>query len=175
VIVFITNIQNKGKTLTLVHTLAELLMNGGYSPKEVAGNLTIRMRGYTKYKNEELRAYIEDMLKNEVRHKVVLIDEVDGVYPARFWNRGRQTEQLLGLWQDFKLFNWFIMTGHIGNAGSDLIVRAAATVYIEPTYIKGEDKIYINGYDKRSRSPFYQTIHPASAMFPFYKRWEPIK
>ena len=150
-------------------------MKGGYSPREVVGNLTIKMRGYTKYTKDELRQYIENMLKHEVRHKVVLIDEVDGVYPARFWNRGRQTEQLLGMWQDFKLFNWFLMTGHIGNAGSDLIVRSAASVYVEPTYIKGEDTIYLKVFNKQRNSLSYDSIYPASAMFPYYKRWEPIK
>ena len=174
-IVLITNTQDKGKTLTMVHTMADLVANHGYKPKEVVGNLTIRMKGYTKYSNEELKKYIEVMVTKGIRHKIVMIDEVDGVYPARFWNRGRQTEQLLGMWQDWKLFNWFLMTGHKGNAGVDLIVRATSSVYIEPTYIKGEDTIYLTYYNKREDRFGYDSIKPASAMFPFYNRWQPIK
>lgn len=173
-IVNIKNKQDTGKTATLVSLYLDLCLRWGYSPQEAIGNLKIETPGFTAVKNEELREYIKKMVQKGYRHKIILIDEADGVFPARFWHNTDQTTRLLGFWQDFKLFNWILMTSHPGK-GIDLIIREAISISIIPFYNKKEDTIYctiVNGHDL---SITEDTIYPAHRIFPFYHRWQPVK
>lgn len=174
-IALITGHQDTGKTATMLATALELTRAGGYSPAEMIGNLMVKVPGYTRLDNANLREYLKQTITKGIRHKIILIDEIDGVFPARFWQSRSQTESLLGLWQDFKLFLWIIATGHAEGAGADVLIRRAQLIEIVPNYNLAEDRIYLEVNNRYKGRIFRESIYPASALFPLYKRWDPIK
>lgn len=83
----------------------------------------------------EMRLFVRGMVEKHLQHLIVIIDEIDRVFPHRFWNRFEQTESLLGLWQDEKLFHILIGTMHVGK-GMDLLLRESMQVEIFTKYDK---------------------------------------
>lgn len=166
--------QDCGKTSTMVAAFLSLCLNFGYTPEEAVGNLTVNVPGYKKLTNEKLRDFIKNMITKNYRHRIVLMDEADGVYPARFWHKQSQTDDLLGFWQDFKLFNYVLMTTHPGR-GVDLMLRESTRIEVIPKYVKADDAIYLTILNDIDLAIIRNKIYPASKLFQFYKRWEPVK
>jgi hypothetical protein len=166
--------QDTGKTLTMVATLQELCLRHGYSPSEAVGNVGVNLDGFVKLNNDGLREYVKRTCSEGLRHKIILIDEIDSVFPARFWSDKAQTETLLGLWQDVKLFNWVLYTAHLGKA-IDKIIRDCTQIVVIPEYVREDDAIYLEIIDGLDLMVFGDVIYPASAVFPLYDRWEVVQ
>jgi len=178
VIVGIKNWQDKGKTVLAVGTALELVLRHGYSFDEITANLNLTFPVYPRpicLNNEKMREYIKDMVETGIRHKIVIIDEADRVFPARFWQRHEQTDALIGLWQDYKLFNYIIYTAHRGT-GTDVILREVTQIELEPEYDETNDCIpftIYNALDGRVSNDCLLDV--SKNVFPYYNRWEIIK
>lgn len=165
--------QDQGKTLVMVRTAIWLMAYGGYHPSECYGNVDIDIDGYHFLSSDDMVDLLTRMVKEEVRHKVILLDEVDRIFPHRFWSSKEQTNALLGLWQDVKLFNYILWTAHLGGA-VDLLLRECTQITVIPKYDKLADCVnaeIISNVDMRVASVVFDT---ASATFPLYNRWAPV-
>ncbi len=89
----------------------------------------VELDTYHYLTNINMRKFMGNVVKNGLKHKIILIDEIDRVFSHRFWHDREQTESLLGLWQDEKLFNYIIGTAHIGKA-IDTLIRESMQVEI---------------------------------------------
>lgn len=165
--------QDTGKTLTMVATLLELCRFHGYKYSEAVGNVGVNMPGFTKLNSQQLREYVKRTCSEGLKHRIILIDEIDSVFPARFWSDKEQTEALLGLWQDVKLFNWVLYTAHLGKA-IDKIIRDCTQVVVIPEYVREDDTVYLEVIDGLDLEVFEDAIYPASDVFKFYDRWEVV-
>lgn len=171
----IRGIQDCGKTATMVAAIRQHLLCDGYVPDEVYVNFKLNIPGCHCLNNAQMRLFIRKMIAEGLRHKIIGITEADRLFPARFWNNREQTETLLGLWQDEKLFNLVYYDAHIGTS-VDLVLRQTRQMAMIPKYFKVLDKIrvlYINGLFRRE---YYLWIDNVSkVIFPYYNRWEVIK
>lgn len=180
--------QDAGKSATAVGIAKELIRYHGYKPWEVIANLCLRWQGSHAVTNDGMRQIVKAMVQEGVRHKILIIDEADRVFPARFWHQAEQTEALLGLWQDEKLFNHIIYTQHLGK-GVDTMMHKATQIQIIPKYHKAADLINLIVINRVDGKVFYQngelTIRPriyrdqllnvSKNIFPDYDRWEIIR
>jgi hypothetical protein len=173
-IIGIRAFQDKGKTALAIAIALELCLNHGYSFSEIHANLPLNFPIDDKshlYDNIGLRKYIHNMVENGERHKIVIIDEADRVFPARFWQKPEQTEALIGLWQDYKLFNYVIYTAH-GGTGVDVVLRQVTQIELEPDYDPVTNSIpfviynAIDGYVSDDR-----LLNVSERIFPYYNRW----
>ena len=172
-IVGIKAAQDMGKTSIMVRSCLYLLAYGGYRPEECYGNLFVNVPGFNVMNNAGLSDFMRTMVSKRMRHKVILIDEADGVFPHRFWQDKEQSKALLGLWQDIKLFNWIFWTAHLGNA-VDVLLRECTQVTVIPKYRRSVDRtdaVIISSIDYTSRFVVFDHI---SRIFPYYKRWDPV-
>jgi ATPase family associated with various cellular activities (AAA). len=114
-----------------------------------------------------------EMQTGQWDNTIVLIDEIDGLYPQ--WGHGDKEAQkdLSGAYQDEKMHVQMYCTTHKPN-NFNKILRDAAEVIAIPDYDKAEDTIYIKFIDGRYRSVNEMTIHPASAYFGVYRRDEKV-
>lgn len=171
-IVHYRGIQDCGKTATAVATVRRLIKRNGYDPGEVIANIHLKIPGTHSTNNDLMRRFVLDMVSKGLKHKVVLIDEADRVFPARFWQNNEQTTALIGLWQDVKMFNWILWTAHRGT-GVDLLLRQTTQVGVRPRYYKNLDLIKARVYNSIYESKSTITIPEVSRhVFPFYDRWE---
>lgn len=164
------SIQDQGKTLCAVAQAVHLVTRGGYSPDEVYSNVKLTMPGSHWLSSEELRDLMGDVVRRSRRHLVLLIDEINRVYPARFWGDKERTMELLTIWQDVKAFMQIIYTTHVGNS-VDLLVREATQFVNVPRYVPERDMVRIisvNSLDMRVKR---FVLHPASDYFREYDRW----
>lgn len=164
--------QGTGKTLTMIALMKWLCLYRGYAPSECIGNITIDAPGYTKLNNHSMRGYLKSMLTRGIRHKVILIDEIDRVFPGRFFSSPEQIETLVGLWQDEKLFSWIIYTEHSAEAGIDKILRDSAQIIVVPGLDKKRDVLDIKGINMIKLCRFKFSARPASKLYDDYDRWE---
>lgn len=156
--------QRKGKTTLLVGKVVNLVEHGRAQPGEpvykyktsqIYSNLRLfrpdgtELADYHYMKNREIRQFVKTMVENGLNHIIIIVDEIDRVFPHRFWNSKEQTEALLGLWQDEKLFVEFFGTAHIGK-GIDLIIRES----MQFEYIVSR-----KGVNKRSNTLEYTVIN----------------
>ena len=126
--------EGKGKTLWLVHLYRYLIDSGMFTPYNATGNIILKGKygiGYTVRKGEELRQYLWDMTHQPYTHKIVIIDEIDSEFPARFFASKEQTEIALRMWHVQKLGNFVLMSSHMGNS-TDLIFHLASHYLIYP-------------------------------------------
>lgn len=126
--------ESTGKTLWVAHKYRYLIDKGLYTPDEAVGNITFKGKygyGYTILKGEDLRQYLWDLTHKPYQHKIVIIDEIDSEFPARYFTDREQTEIALRLWHTAKLHNYIFMTSHIGNS-ADVIMHLASHYYIFP-------------------------------------------
>lgn len=173
-IVGITGRQGDGKTLLACCFTKRLWEEGGYQPSETVGNVAINVPGVTRLNNVDLRAYVGGMVAENQRHKIILLDEVDRVFPARFFSDKSQTETLIGLWQDEKLFNYVIYTCHPGTS-VDKIIRDSTQRWVYPRLDKAGDILRYDVIDylklRRSRGAVLRASNIWSVER-FYDRWE---
>jgi len=165
--------QGEGKTLSMVALASMLVQHHGYGWSDCIGNVAVDRVGYKALNNNNLRQYIAQMVDREFRHKIILIDEVDRVFPARFFADKEQTETLIGFWQDEKLFNYILYTAHPG-ISTDKIIRDSTQMICIPKYVKEKDKVrltIVNGYKCKV---YQKRIENVSLLFPIYDRWQVV-
>jgi hypothetical protein len=173
-IVGVRAFQDKGKTALAIGTAKELVLYHGYSTAEVVVNLNLRWPDCHVLTNPQMRQYITRMVTHGLKHKIIILDEVDRLFPARFWHDKEQTEALIGLWQDVKLFNWIIYTAHKGT-GTDIILRECTQVELEPEYDELRDLIDFTVYNAIDGLVYDDALlNVSKTIFPDYDRWEPI-
>lgn len=176
-VVEFVNSADKGKTLAMVGLTTWLLQNAGYKSEEVIGNISYFVKGYTKYDNYNLRLKILEILKTEAKHMIIMCDEMEGVFPARFYQEKEQIKQLLGLWQCTKRRVWLLYTDHEG-VGVDKMGRDATNFSIEPWVDLENDVIVldkiINAIDKVPYM-YRKEIYPASSVMGLYIRQEVVR
>lgn len=176
-IVGIKAFQDKGKTALAVGTILELCAHYGYAYDEVVANIHLKFPVANQphsLNNTEMRQYVNSMVSKGLKHKIVLIDEADRVFPARFWQRAEQTEALIGLWQDYKLFNYVIWTGHAGT-GVDLVLRQVTQIELEPDYQPEYDCIPFIIYNEVDGVVTNDCLLSVKRnIFPYYDRWERV-
>lgn len=127
--------EGKGKTLWIAHFYRYLIDSGLFTPKDATGNISFKGKysvGYTVRKGEKLHQYLWDMTHKPYTHKIVIIDEIDSEFPARFFASREQTEIALRMWHVQKLDNFVLMSSHLGNS-TDLIYHLASHYLIYPT------------------------------------------
>jgi hypothetical protein len=175
VIISIKGIQDCGKTATMVACIREHLLCDGYKPEEVFVNFKLNISGVNCLTNANMKQFIRDMINHGYTHRIIGITEADRIFPARFWSNKEQTETLLGLWQDEKLFNIIYYDAHIGTS-VDLVLRQTRQMSLIPKYNKRLNRIrvlFINGLFQKE---YYKVIENVSEkVFPYYNRWEVIK
>lgn len=176
-IVSIRNWQDTGKTALAVGLMQELVFRHGYDFGEVVANLKLKFPVENKphcINNKQMKKYIQDMVTNGLEHKIIIIDEADRVFPARFWHKPEQTEALIGLWQDFKLFNYIIWTGH-ADTGVDLVLRSVTQMELTPEYDAKKDRIPFTVYNQAKGIVTNDCLlNVSKTVFPYYDRWERI-
>lgn len=176
-IVGIKAFQDKGKTALAVGTMLELCAHHGYAYDEIIANIPLKFPVDNKphcLNNAQMRAFIKRMVLEGIQHKIIMIDEADRVFPARFWQKPDQTEALIGLWQDYKLFNYFIWTGHAGT-GVDLVLRQVTQIELEPEYNPKTDEIPFIIYNAVDGFVSNDCLVDVSKnIFPYYDRWERV-
>ena len=167
--------QSKGKTALMVASIIELLIFGGYQPDEVVVNFALHIPGVHCIPNDKMRQFLKMMIERGLKHKIIGITEIDRMLPARFWHQAEQTDTLLGLWQDEKLFNWIFWDAHIGSS-VDLMLRQTTQIELLPEYEKVNDRILFTVINTLNRESHEETCDNVSKrVFPFYNRWEVIK
>ena len=176
-IVGIRAFQDKGKTALAVGTILELCAKHGYSYDEVVANLHLKFPaepGPHSLTNPEMRLFIRSMVTKGLRHKVVLMDEADRLFPARFWQQKEQTDALIGLWQDYKLFNYIIYTAHEGTS-VDIVLRQVTQIELVPEYDAYGDCINFDIFNSMDGLVDDDCLANVSKnIFPYYDRWEVI-
>lgn len=165
-----------GKTCAMVATALELVNFLGYKGEEVHANFWVDIKGAHQYDNAGMRQFIRDLFKYEYRHKIVMVDEIDAMYPSRAFADKLQIDEVLKLNQMTKTENWFMFTRHLGSA-IDKIIRDCTNVSVSPLYNPVEDKIELEVLDGVDclEELILREICPASEVFKRYKRWQPIK
>jgi hypothetical protein len=126
--------EGTGKTLWIAHFYKFLIDSGLFTPYDATGNISFKGKyglGYTVKKGETLHEYLWNMTHIPYRHKIVIIDEIDSEFPARFFANKEQTEIALRMWHVQKLDNFVLMSSHIGNS-TDLIYHLASHYLIYP-------------------------------------------
>lgn len=170
--------QDLGKTALAVGTIRELCLYHGYSFDEVVANINLTFPvspGCHCIDNTAMRKYVRAMVHKGLKHKIVLIDEADRVFPARFWHDKEQTDALLGLWQDYKLFNYILWTGHLGTS-VDITMRQTTQIEIEPHgYDEETDSISFTVYDGLDGIVYDdEALQVSKLVFPHYNRWDVV-
>lgn len=179
-IVGIRAFQDKGKTALAIGTILELCAHHGYAYNEVVGNLHFNFplppdQAPHSMHNSNMRAYVRSMVTKGIKHKVVLMDEADRLFPARFWSQREQTDALIGLWQDYKLFNYVIYTAHEGTS-VDVVLRQVTQIELAPEYDAKNDCINFTIYN--AVDGFVDNdclVNVSKNVFPYYDRWEVIE
>jgi hypothetical protein len=137
-------------------------------------NSVVELEQYHYVRNRQMVQFVKAMVTKGLKHRIILIDEIDRVFPHRFWQDQEQTEALLGLWQDEKLFNWIIGTAHLG-LGIDKQIRESMQVeVITETGIKGKtvNCIVMNALDVEI---FQDTMEQVPLVQRLFYSWEPVK
>lgn len=163
--------QDKGKTALALIAAKELILYHGYSATEFVANVEVSWPGSHFLTSQQMRQYIRAMVTKGLKHKIILLDEVDRLFPARFWQDAAQTEALIGLWQDEKLFNYILYTAHRGTS-LDIIMRLCTQIEIEPDYDELKDCIDFTVYNAVDGFVFDDCAENVSkTIFRDYHRW----
>lgn len=166
--------QDKGKTALGLLTAKELILSHGYSPGEFVGNIHVNWPGAHCLTNPQMVKFVKSMVTRGLRHKIIFLDEADRLFPARFWHDKAQTEALVGLWQDEKLFNRIIYTAHKGSS-IDVILRLTTQIELEPDYDAKNDCIDFTVYNACDGLVYEDCAEKVSeTIFQDYDRWEII-
>jgi hypothetical protein len=166
--------QSSGKGLVTVACDLHHLRFDGYSPDEVYVNYKLLIPGVHCLKNQDMVQFCTDMVKKGYKHKLINITEADRVFPARYWQKIAQTEALLGMWQDEKLFNIVYYDVHAGT-GVDVNLRNVRQMAMLPKYDKFHDLVNIHVINGLYGTEYDLVLPNVSKnIFPKYDRWEVI-
>lgn len=176
-------VQDSGKTLGMLRFGFRLVQEYGFTWEDVVGNFriwqdkknNIPMPGYTFMDNEKLKKYIRKVYrkaKGTIRHKIIMIDEIDQCYSHKFSASDVEAIQdLLTLWQDKKLGIYFLYTKHIG-FGCNILIRQATEVSMKPLFDRVHDTLYLQVLDGFTMQVKWLKFDNISRYFNFYDRWD---
>jgi len=163
--------EDAGKTLWIARRYKWLIDNKIYTPDEAVGNITFKGKygwGYQTLKGNDLHQYLWDMTHKPYQHKIVIIDEIDSEFPARFFPGREQTEIAIRMWHIRKLHNVVMMSSHLGSS-TDLIFNLATHFKIIPYQPNWEtdsmDFTVINRLDKQITDWTVSGIIPAMLIY----------
>ncbi len=163
--------QDSGKTLFMVAKALDLARR--YRFDGYVGNLRMGLPGFLALDMLGMRGYMRRAVEEELTNRLVLIDEIDRVFPARFWSDKKQSEALIGLWQDEKMGNVVIYTAHLG-ASVDLLVRQSTWMVVLTEFDRALDVVHLEVSDRRNDEDYSMDLVGASEIFDKYNRWEII-
>lgn len=193
--------QRQYKTTTIMAAALHLVLFEGYSTSEIVSNIhlfkprpknddlvipvnypdelknhclrndVVELTDYHYLTNPQMRLYVKKMVQCGLRHKIIIIDEIDRVFPHRFWHDREQTETLLGLWQDEKLFNYILASCHLGLAVDSTIRESTQVEVIPEVVIKGKqvDLTVLNALDMEI---FQQSLENIELVQKLFCSWE---
>jgi Cdc6-like AAA superfamily ATPase len=137
-------------------------------------NQVRELENYHYLRNSMMVKFISRMVNKGLKHRIILIDEIDRVFPHRFWQDKVQTEALLGLWQDEKLFNWIIGTAHLG-LGIDKQIRESCQIeIISECGIKGKT-VDLTVFNALDMDIFGETLENIPLVQRIFYSWEAVK
>lgn len=171
-VVEFVNSADKGKTVAMVATMFELLRLG-YSGNEVHANMWVDVEGFHEYDNAGMREFLHKVLREGLRHKIIMMDEIDSIYPSRGFKDKLQTEEILRLNQMTKTENWFLFTRHLGSS-IDKYIRDCTNISVEPVYNPVSDTLVLTILDAVDNEDegIERTVDVVSDLFCRYKRWK---
>jgi hypothetical protein len=166
-------VARSGKTATIIAIVGKLVRDYGWDWSQVVSNVTLLVpeaQGkYLLLNNEQMRDYIKKMVENEYREKIIIIDEIDSIFPARKAFDKEQIAILTGLWQAAKCRNIILYTEHVGGSVVDLMIRDSTDISFVPHYSKETDTIYLYMNRLKDRKGLIRKcIYPASKVFEMY-------
>jgi SpoVK/Ycf46/Vps4 family AAA+-type ATPase len=172
--------QRKGKTTVAVAIALWLVMNAGYKTSEIYSVVRLfhpngeELSDYHFMTIAQMRSFVREMIEKSYTHIILIIDEIDRVFPHRFWNRFEQTEALLGLWQDEKLFNWIIGTAHLGKS-IDLLIRESMQIEIIAEIDKTNDLVNLVVMNALDLEIYPDVLYNARFVQKLFNSWQPVK
>jgi hypothetical protein len=168
--------QSSGKGLSIVAADLDHLNFDGYVPDEVYVNYLLKIPGVHILDNKGMINFLTDMVKKGYEHKLVNITEADRVFPARFWQQNEQTNALIGLWQDEKLFNIVYYDAHAGT-GVDVTLRSVRQIAWLPQFDKLANTLDVHVINGVTGDEYdMETIEGVSEkLFPYYDRWWKVR
>lgn len=134
----------------------------------------VELQEYHYLRNKQMLQFFTAMVTKGLKHRIIFVDEIDRVFPHRFWQDREQTEALLGLWQDEKLFNYIIGTAHLG-LGIDKTIRESMQIeIITEKGVKGKtaNLTVLNALDMEIFDDSMENVEFVQRLF---YSWEPVK
>lgn len=172
--------QRKGKTTVAVAICEWLIKTGQYKPGEIYSLVRLtepdgrELQGYHFMGIREMRDFVAHMIERGYKHVILLIDEIDRVFPHRFWNKMGQTEALLGLWQDEKLGYIIIGTCHVGKS-IDKILRDCAQMIIIAKINYDRTVIALKLIDVLNKRLLKRRLVNVRHIQDLFNTWQPVK
>ena len=178
-------LQGSGKNLTLTGMAAYYCeyFPDIYTYDRVYANYHLIFPGSNYLTNKEMKAFLRkvfakpedggEMDTNKWDNIIILVDEIDGLYPQ--WTHGEKEARrdLSGVYQDEKMHVQLFCTTHKPD-NFNKILRDACEVITIPYYDESSDTLYIEHLDDRFRGDGEMEIHPASVLFDCYDRAERV-
>lgn len=171
--------QRKGKTTVAIGIALWYHLNANYPTSDIVSNVTLykpngeELREYKRVDIAGMRLFVREMVTKQHRHKILIIDEIDRVFPHRFWNMFQQTETLLGLWQDEKLFNVIIGTAHIGRS-VDLLIRESMQIEVFADLDKFTNTVNLVVINALDQEIYDDCMFNARLVQDLFNSWEPV-
>lgn len=143
--------DRSGKSLCQAKDGTELILSG--EKKHCYGNVDlfkVPREKITVMGNLALRAWLAEMVENDIRDSVILIDEMERVLPPRLWKDKKQIEAVEQLWQAAKQGLSIIWVGHRSRP-ADIVLRSATHIWrvIEKQFKPVLDVVKWTEYDMR--------------------------
>lgn len=179
-----TQIQRAGKTTLMMCDLASKILID-HDPDEIYANFQIFVDGINCGDSEWLRDQIMRIKVDKLRHKVLIIDEMGQVLPARGYTDKRQTELCAFIWQMPKRDIILMGSDNVGNS-ADIILRDGMWQTILPRHKKGYNEFgdrvierdcidvdVIFNYDRRVMRGI--RVHGVSSVYTYFDTDEPVE
>jgi hypothetical protein len=172
--------QRRGKTTVAIGIAIEYVLHCGYKTSEIYSLVRLykpngeELQDYHFMTIREMRLFVLHMIEKDIRHVILLIDEIDRVFPHRFWNKLQQSEALLGLWQDEKLFIIIIGTAHVGKA-IDKTIRESMQMEIIAEIDKPRQVINLGVIDILNKRVFAGVMGNVSLVQKCFNTRQPVK
>lgn len=169
--------QGEGKTTIVIGLVWYLIRKFSFVMDEVYSNIHLfqpdgsEVIGYHYLTNDEMKAYVTKIVKEHERHKLIIVDEIDRVFPHRWWNEHGQTAALLGLWQDRKMFSIIFGTCHLGKS-VDKIIRDALTYLIVCKIVKSIDAVKMVVVNMVDKEIFRKQMNHTRFIQSMFDSWE---
>lgn len=181
----LVGIQGSGKGLTMVAMAAYYVENFGgiYQYTDIYANFHLIYPGSHYLTNKDMKAHIRKvfatpenggrMITQEYDNTIILVDEIDGIYPQ--WGYGDKEARidLSGAYQDEKMHIQMFCTTHKAD-NFNKIIRDACEIITLPYLDKSSDTLYVTHLDDRYRNIGEQEFHPASVLYDCYDREERV-